>query len=323
MRDLPQNWLSEENPLQRTSPLETSSENLEERSHLFNLLSPQVLALCQQLGLTDTHQILSTLWHLWLPLGIYLVKERQKQELPLIFGILGGQGTGKTTLTKILCLILKTMGYTSLGLSLDDLYKTYSDRQKLLQQDPRLIWRGPPGTHDVLLGIEVLEQLRNRQNPVDVPRFDKSLQGGQGDRINPEQVAPVEIVIFEGWFVGVRPIPKENFQHPPAPINTPQALSFALDSNERLQEYLPLWELLDRLMVFYPKDYRWSLLWRLEAEQKMIAQGKTGMSPSEIEKFVTYFWQALHPKLFIEPLIRNCSLVDIVVEQRRDRRSGK
>ncbi|MHC5720383.1 MAG: glycerate kinase, partial [Nostoc sp.] len=129
----------------------------------------------------------------------------------LIQGIFGGQGTGKTTMCKILSLILDQLGYRTLSLSLDDLYKTYSDRLLLTQQDPRLIWRGPPGTHDVDLGLKVLDQIRQSQSPVMVPCFDKSAYRGAGDRTTPEMVTGVDIVLFEGWFVGVRPIVPEAF----------------------------------------------------------------------------------------------------------------
>ncbi|MEL7246354.1 MAG: glycerate kinase, partial [Cyanobacteria bacterium J06573_2] len=43
------------------------------------------------------------------------------------------------------------------------------------------------------------------------------------------------------------------------------------------------------------------------------ARGKTGMSDIEIEEFVNYFWKALHPELFIKPLIKSPS-VDLVIE---------
>ena len=103
-------------------------------------------------------------------------------------------------------MILQQLGYRTLSLSLDDLYKTYSDRLVLKQQDPRLIWRGPPGTHDIDLGLNVLDQIRQCKSPVMVPRFDKSAYSGAGDRTTPEIVTDVDIVLFEGWFVGVRPI---------------------------------------------------------------------------------------------------------------------
>ena len=50
------------------------------------------------------------------------------------------------------------LGFSVAALSIDDLYLTYTERLALQQQDPRLIWRGPPGTHDVNLGLEVIER---------------------------------------------------------------------------------------------------------------------------------------------------------------------
>ena len=46
----------------------------------------------------------------------------------------------------------------------------------------------------------------------------------------------------------------------------------------------------------------------------MIAQGKTGMNDEQIEQFVYYFWQALHPEMFITPLTKNPQTTDLVVE---------
>jgi D-glycerate 3-kinase len=93
--------------------------------------------------------------------------------------------------------------------------------------------------------------------------------------------------------------------------------------NGKLADYLPLWERLDRLIVMHPSDYRCSVQWRTEAEQKMIAAGKAGMTNSEIEQFVKYFWQALHPELFIQPLVKSSQWVDLVIEINSDRSIGK
>ena len=238
---------------------------------------------------------------------------------------MGGQGTGKSTLAAVLKLILNYLNYSTVTISIDDLYKTYSDRLKLQAEDPRLIWRGPPGTHDVDLGLKVLEQCLqpNRSEPILIPRFDKSVHNGAGDRTTPEPASKPDIVIFEGWFVGVRPIAESNFDSPPSPIVTAEDLQFARDNNQRLKAYLPLWSKLDRLIVFNPIDYRLSQQWRKEAEHKMIASGKTGMSDSEIDEFVKYYWRSLHPELFITPLINDPDLTNLVIEINRDRSYGK
>jgi D-glycerate 3-kinase len=277
-------------------------EKLQERSHLF--LS-SIDTIDQLFGQINHSWQLA--WQLWLPLALQIAEKRQQLNRVLIQGILGGQGTGKTTLGKVLTILLTKLGYQTVSLSLDDLYKTYSDRQILQKQDRRLIWRGPPGTHDIDLGVNILEQCRqfsySHQTNINIPRFDKSLHEGAGDRTTPAIINQVDIVLFEGWFVGVYPIDINTFALAPWPINTEADRQFARDMNTKLREYLPLWQKLDQLMILHPIDYRLSLTWRKQAEQEMIAQGKSGMTETTIEQFVQYFWQALHPLLFITPLL--------------------
>jgi len=287
---------------------------------LFKALVPDILSVFSSVSPESLYQ---TLWEFWLPLALWLAASQKELRRPLIQGILGGQGTGKTTLGAVLKLILAKLGYTSASLSLDDLYKTYRDRQILKAQDPRFVRRGPPGTHEVELGIEVLQRCRNAQYPVEFPRFDKSAYGGEGDRTKPEIITDADIVFFEGWFVGVQPIYPDQFASAPAPIHTEADRNFAQEINQRLYEYLPLWKCLDQLIILSPIDYRWSKQWRWEAEQERMATGKGGMSASEISDFVDYFWRSLHPELFIIPLTQNSELTDLVVEINRDHSVGR
>jgi D-glycerate 3-kinase len=321
----------------------------------------------------DRDRTLNTLWDLWLPLARWLTDRQKARARPFVQGILGGQGAGKTTLAIALKNILACMGLSCIGISIDDLYKTHAEREELKRQDPRLIWRGPPGTHDIDLGIQVLDRLRQSlgqaqdfgqaqgaaptaptiatnpipitqtpsprtglafvsqsshqtqafvtnakplhfPTPILIPRFDKSKYGGDGDRTEPEEITGAEIVLFEGWFMGVQPVDPAVFATAPEPINTDEDREFAIATNERLQAYLPLWQRLDSLMLLYPSDYRYSKRWRLQAEHDTIARGGDGMSDEEVEEFVEYFWRALHPELFTTPLMRNPDLCDLVVE---------
>ncbi|WP_421656476.1 glycerate kinase [Leptothermofonsia sp. ETS-13] len=295
---------------------ENVSEHLQLRSHLLQTVYPDFIQLCQTRFNQALENQFNTLWNLWLPLAIWLANRRQAQSRPFVQGILGGQGTGKTTLGVILTLLLKHLSYQTLSLSLDDLYKTYGDRLQLQKQDSRLIWRGPPGTHDVELGIQVLDQLRHPplDQPIAIPRFDKSLYGGAGDRTVPQMVSNIDIVLFEGWFAGVRPIPPSLLNTALPPLTTEADRTFARDMNTHLYDYLPLWERIDSLMVLYPIDYRFSKQWRKQAEQEMGATGKARMSDVEIDAFVDYFWKALHPELFIKPLVDIPGYADLIVE---------
>jgi D-glycerate 3-kinase len=305
-------------PLWRSpSPL----SSVRDRLQLCKAVYPAIQSECQAIASLQVEP-LALLWDLWLPLALQLVEWRKGQAHPLIQGFLGGQGTGKTTLTRILSLILQHLGYCTVSLSIDDFYKTYADRQQLQRQDPRLDRRGPPGTHDLDLALQVLTAIQRGVSPLSIPRFDKSAWQGAGDRTTPETVASADIVLLEGWLVGVRPIDPIAFDTAPPPIDTAADRRFARDMNERLRDYLPLWALLDRLIVLYVPDYRLSQQWRQQAEHQMIAQGKPGMSDAEIAEFVAYFWRSLHPELFIQPLIHQPQWVDLVIEITPDHLPG-
>ncbi len=291
-----------------------SQSSLRKQLNCFPAAYSVIKDYCSQIGLSKADS-LDLLWKNWLPLALQIVAKKDQKSSAIIQGILGLQGTGKTTLSTILCLLLNEAGYHTVTLSIDDLYKTYADRQELQKDDPRLIWRGPPGTHDVKIGVELLDQIRQGKTPISMPRFDKSALNGMGDRATPEMIHDkIDILLFEGWFIGVQPVAESVFQSPPPPITTEADRQFAKDNNRRLEAYLPLWNRLDGLIILSPIDYQLSYKWRKEAEQKMIAQGKSGMSEAEIDQFVEYFWRSLHPELFITPLIASKRGVDGVIE---------
>ena len=112
-------------------------------SEYFPELVTKIEAVCLSLGLSDCDRLLVSLEKLWLPVALDLATKRNRLDLTLIQGILGSQGTGKTTLCIILQHILNYFGFSTAILSIDDLYLTYAARKILQQQDPRLIWRGP------------------------------------------------------------------------------------------------------------------------------------------------------------------------------------
>jgi D-glycerate 3-kinase len=63
-------------------------------------------------------------------------------------------------------------------------------------------------------------------------------------------------------------------------------------------------------------------VWRNQAEREMMAVGKSGMSELEVNRFVEYFWKALHPELFIQSMLEG-DRMDLVVEILDDRAIGK
>jgi D-glycerate 3-kinase len=141
-----------------------------------------------------------------------------RQGRPLIVGISGAQGSGKSTVTTQLAAALGSAtavpyrDYSSslvvATLSIDDVYLTHAAQQELATknpQNPLVQHRGVPGTHDLPLARQVLEALGKGKETTMLPRYDKSAFGGEGDRAEPSPVhGPVDVVLFEGWCVGFR-----------------------------------------------------------------------------------------------------------------------
>lgn len=145
----------------------------------------------------------------WRPLAARIAREAK---LPLIVGINGAQGSGKSTLCRFLEHLLAERGLRAITLSLDDLYLTRAERQALARNEhPLFATRGVPGTHDVALGEAVLDQLSARA-PATLPRFDKARddRAAQGTRVEP----PVDVILFEGWCVGALPQPDAALSEP-------------------------------------------------------------------------------------------------------------
>jgi D-glycerate 3-kinase len=96
--------------------------------------------------------------------------------------------------------------------STDDFYKTREELDFLAQGDNSLFHvRGNPGTIDTKLMDSTVQSLLQKYEPgreILIPRFDKSLFNGKGDRIEKEKWTkvdyPVDIVFLEGWCLGFK-----------------------------------------------------------------------------------------------------------------------
>ena len=241
----------------------------------------------------------------------------QAGKRPLVVGLCGPQGSGKSTLAAAMTRRFDR----AVALSLDDLYLTRAERDDLARTiHPLFATRGPPGTHDVELGLATLAAL-DRGEPVVLPRFDKAID----DRVpnGPMHHAPpgCRLVIFEGWCVGATPQSPSALH---APINRLEreedaAATWRTYANRALAGgYQQLFARIDLLVFLRPLDWSAVLGWRREQEQTLRRSGARGaglMSDGEIERFVSHYGRLTRHML--EEMPARADLVIDLDDQRR------
>ena len=141
----------------------------------------------------------------YLPISKMIKQEYLKKKKTKVIGLTGGQGTGKSTISNILKIILKeAYKLETVIFSIDDFYKTLNERKEMSQRISSLfLTRGVPGTHDTKMLLNCIKNLKgNKFKKLNIPKFDKSID----DRLSKNKWMKVKkkpnIVIFEGWCVG-------------------------------------------------------------------------------------------------------------------------
>ena len=236
----------------------------------------------------------------YFPLARYLLSRKQMHPMPLVIGINGAQGTGKSTLAALLQCILENGAHTPCAnVSIDDLYLTRAEREQLSQRvHPLLRTRGVPGTHDIELGLALFTSLQRTHDSgvIALPRFDKAGDDRKPAATWSQQALPVDFIIFEGWCVGAVAQPAHQLA---TPVN---ALEAAEDSdghwrryvNQQLAKQYPvLFEQCDLLIMLKAPSMEAVEDWRWLQEQKLIVKtGGTGqglMTRAQVKRFIQHY----------------------------------
>jgi D-glycerate 3-kinase len=220
-------------------------------------------------------------------LEVILEIVKRKESRPVIVGLCGPQGCGKSTLCKLACDRLRNNGWRVDCISLDDYYLSYESLLALRTRlkSPLYEFRGNPGTHDVALLYEHLTIVKHGSQSITIPTYDKQARGGLGDRIASRVIAPpLDILLVEGWMVGFQP------------CESPKTES-AILLNESLRPYQKVWDLIDEYIFFKVRDLSIIYRWRWEQEVSACQLTNTHCRPKEeIDRFVDQFMPAY--KLF-------------------------
>ena len=191
-------------------------------------------------GIVETH---------WKPLATRIAR-LPASRAPLVIGINGAQGSGKSTLCKFLEVLLAKRQIRAVTLSLDDLYLTKAERQQLADEvHPLFVTRGVPGTHAIGMGLAILEDMLAGR-PLTLPRFDKARddRAEHGEKIT----GPVDVLLLEGWCVGAKPQDAEALAEPVNDLEReedPNGLWRGLVNHWLAEDYTRLFNQIDLLVM--------------------------------------------------------------------------
>ncbi|WP_236074849.1 phosphoribulokinase [Teredinibacter purpureus] len=247
-----------------------------------------------------------TVEHWYQPLAGKIAAKANAQHSPLILGIQGTQGSGKSTLADFLRLILEhSCQMRCAVLSIDDFYLTRAQRQSLAKTvHPLLATRGVPGTHDLALAKNTLQQLQTLTTgeSCSLVRFDKATDDRASKEYWTHLNGPIDIIILEGWCVGLSAEAEPELVNP---INTleanedPTGVWRHYVNSQLADQYATLFKLIDYLAVLKAPSFDCVFQWRLLQEQKLKQKWLLStpekrkhsniQSPKDIERFISHY----------------------------------
>ncbi len=215
----------------------------------------------------------------------------------LFIGINGVQGAGKSTVADFLVGWFKSKyQLNAVAISIDDFYLDRARRQALADEvHPLFATRGVPGTHDIALMESTLTALIEGRTGVPIPRFNKAEDEPFEPSLWRRNQAPLDVVILEGWCVGSRAQPAAMLETAVNRLEReqdPDGVWRRCVNSALANEYARIFERLDYLIQFQAPGFKPVLQWRLQQEQKLIAQyGVTQhtMDAEGIGEFIMHF----------------------------------
>lgn len=233
-------------------------------------------------------------------------------------------GAGKTTLSGLLRQLAPEQGLRLAVASIDDAYLPWQERLEAMAGNPFGVTRVPPGSHDPQLLCDLIDRWRNGE-PLELPRFDKTLRNGQGDRAA-GVCLHADALLLEGWLLGCKPLGsalgaalarQEDQELSAALWLRPLERAWLPRWDQALEAYQPLWARSDGLWLLRPQ--RWSLprRWRFQAEARQRRRGGSSLSAAALDQLVRASLCSLPPQLYQDPLLQRAEMAALIDGRRR------
>ena len=230
----------------------------------------------------------------WRPLAKRIAQWRTEKQGPLVVGVNGAQGSGKSTLCVFLAeALLPELNLKSAILSLDDFYLPKHARLKLAEKiHPLLATRGVPGTHDIAMLSAAIADLLSGKT-VSTPIFDKA----SDDRLaqNRETPGPVDVILLEGWCIGAPAQDETALAQPTNALERDEdrdGVWRRYVNNRLASDYNDLFSTLDRLILMRVDSMESVFQNRLRQERKLRAarpDATNVMTEEAIVRFIQHY----------------------------------
>jgi len=257
--------------------------------------------------------------NIYIPIAFWINNKFIKKNKTLLLGLSAGQGSGKTTVSSILKIILKNFFKRKVCIiSIDDFYKTLGERNKMAKQNhPLFKTRGVPGTHDINLVKNFFISVKKKKfKNMSLPKFNKATDDRYKKKYWNKINEKPEIILLEGWCVGAKPESSISLKNP---INTLESkedcnLVWRKFVNEKLKtEYKKVFSMIDHYIFMKIPNFKIVFEWRLLQEKKLRRKTyhkKKIMSHTDIKRFIM-FYQRITLQM-IKDLSKSASVVMIL-----------
>ena len=241
---------------------------------------------------------IKSLKKIYIPMSFWIENKYKKKGKTLFLGFAGGQGSGKTTISGILKMILKNYFKRRIHVSsIDDFYKTLRERKNISSTiHPLLKTRGVPGTHDIDLIKNFFYLVKKKKfKKIKLPKFDKSIDDRSKKNLWFNIKKKPEIIILEGWCVGAKPQSNTLLKKP---INILEKyedkdLIWRKHVNQKLKkQYRFFFEMIDYYIFMKSPNFNMLFKWRLLQERKLKKKSQTKkkiMSYNKIKRFMMFY----------------------------------